>query len=708
MKISLLVLFSILSSHYIHAQSFQLALGGPQEEFAYAVQQTEDNGYVVAGRTFSFGTGGWECYMARFNSAGDTLWTKTYGNVLYDELQDVDTTSDGGFIAVGHTTTNDWDGNVYLIRTNANGTVLWSKEYGGSIGLSDKGYSVRETSDGGFIITGTTETYGMGGDDVYVLKVNSTGTIQWTTTVGSAGTVSVMDAGREVQETTDGGYVVVGYTSAVDINFSDIYLIKLNSLGVVQWKKTYGGGSYDIGYTVQQTTDNGFIIGATTNSYGAGNWDALLIKTDVNGVIQWSKTYGKSGEDRAQCARQTADGGYILCGRSSSFGAGNFDLVLYKTDSNGGLLWTKGYGGPGDDQGFYVRGIGNSYVFCGYTVSFGAGIKDVFLGKTDSNGSSGCNEITGTGFSTTSPSVTTSTAGTNGTGGSVISPATVTRNTLSTKTTMCSTPACSISAGTDQSVCAGSSVTLSASGAQSYSWNNAVQNGIAFVPNQTQTYTVTGTNAQGCSATDQVVVTVNSSPTINAGSDTSICEGESILLSAAGAPTIIWNNGSQNGTYYTPLASVVLIATGTDVNGCQATDQVIINLLPNSTSVLNENAVDSYTLNGQTYTQSGTYTQNLTNSNGCDSTITLNLQLSFTGITELNEHTFRIYPNPTSGLVIIEALLPSPLRIIDQMGRTVFSSQVINPTTTVNIRSIGAGVYFIELGKYRERLVVIP
>jgi hypothetical protein len=265
-----------------------------------------------------------------------------------------------------------------------------------------------------------------------------------------------------------------------------------------------------------------------------------------------------------------------------------------------------------------------------------------------------------------------------------------------------------INAGNDQSVCAGSSVTLSASGAQSYSWNNAVQNGIAFVPNQTQTYTVTGTNAQGCSATDQVVVTVNSSPTINAGSDTSICEGESILLSAAGAPTIIWNNGSQNGTYYTPLTSVVLIATGTDVNGCQATDQVNINLLPNSTSVLNENALDSYTLNGQTYTQSGTYTQNLTNSNGCDSTITLNLQLSFTGITELNEHTFRIYPNPTSGLVIIEALLPSPLRIIDQMGRTVFSSQVINPTTTVNIESIGVGVYFIELGKYRERLVVIP
>jgi hypothetical protein len=149
MRTSILSGVIYLLSHFAYGQTFQLALGGAQEEFAYAVQQTEDNGYIVAGRTFSFGTGGWECYLTRFNAAGDTLWTKTYGNVLYDEFQDVDTTSDGGFIAVGHTTTTDWDGNLYLVRTNANGIVVWSKEYGGAIGLSDKGYSVRETSDGG-------------------------------------------------------------------------------------------------------------------------------------------------------------------------------------------------------------------------------------------------------------------------------------------------------------------------------------------------------------------------------------------------------------------------------------------------------------------------------------------------------------------------------------------------------------------------------
>jgi hypothetical protein len=773
MKIISSILLVLLSITSFKSQTFQMALGGAQEEFAYSFQQTDDNGYIVAGRTYSFGTGGWECYMARFNASGDTLWTKTYGNVLYDELQDVDTTSDGGFIAVGHTTTTDWDGNVYLIRTNANGIVLWSKEYGGAIGLSDKGYSVRETSDGGFIITGTTETYGSGGDDVYVLKVNSTGTVQWTTTIGSAGTTSVMDAGREVQETNDGGYIVVGYTSAVDINFSDVYLIKLNSSGVVQWKKTYGGGSYDIGYTVQQTTDNGYIIGATTNSYGAGNWDAYLIKTDANGVIQWSKAYGKSGEDRAQCARQTSDGGYILCGRSSSFGAGNFDAVLYRTDATGTLLWTKGYGGSGDDQGFYVRPTGTSYVFCGYTVSFGTGIKDVFFARADATGTVGCNEISGTGFTTTSPSTGTSTIGNVSSGGTAINPSTATRNTLSVKTIMCSTPNCTINAGNDQTVCAGTSVSLSGAGANSYTWNNGVQNGIAFVPTGTQTYTVTGTNAQGCSATDQVVVTVNPLPTVNAGNDQTLCAGASVTLSASGTNAYTWNNGVQNGVAFIPTVTQTYTVTGTNAQGCSAADQVVVTVNPlptvnagndqtvcagtsvslsgagansytwnngvqngiafvptgtqsytvtgtnaqgcsstdqvlvivnqQTSSTQTQTTLDSYTwpVNGQTYTQSGTYTSIITNAVGCDSTITLNLTLNFTEIEFYAKEFIKIYPNPT--MEFINVILPTEnfmnYMLYDSQGRKVSEGKLTGQETEISLSGLSTGTYSLILDK---------
>ena len=733
--------------------TFQLTLGGAQEEFAYSFQQTNDNGYIVAGRTFSFGTGGWECYMSRFNSNGDTLWTKTYGNVLYDELQDVDTTSDGGFIAVGHTTTTDWDGNVYLIKTNANGIVQWSKEYGGSIGFSDKGYSVSETSDGGFIITGTTESFGSGGDDVYVLKVNAFGTVQWTTTIGSAGTVSVMDAGREVQETNDGGFIVVGYTSAVDINFSDVYLVKLNAAGVVQWKKTYGGSSYDIGYTVQQTSDNGFIIGATTNSYGAGNWDAYLIKTDVNGVLQWSKTYGKSGEDRAQCARQTPDGGFILCGRSASFGTASIDVALYRTNANGTLLWTKGYGGTGDDQGSYVRPIGNSFVFCGYTTSFGAGVKDMFFLKSDANGIVGCNEINGTGFTTTSPSTITSTAGNNSTGGSQITPATATRNTLSVKSVLCSSIAnCTINSSfttSMTSICTNGTVnfTNSSTGAATQNWfvdgtsfSNSVNASRIFQNPGVYQITLIAYNGT-CSDTSNVNILV-SSPSAASVSNTA-CESytwpingqtysqsgiyTTTISNVAGCDSIITLNLTINqptdtsetvtncGSYTWPVNGQtytqdgIYVASFTNASGCLSSRTLYLTINQSSSSILNESAIDSYILNGQTYNQSGTFTQVIPNSEGCDSTITLNLTISFTGIDESVERRVIVYPNPTNDLLYITLSAESneDYVLIDSGGRKLMEGQLRGIQSQITLKELTVGLYFLQIGKERLTIRVV-
>jgi hypothetical protein len=733
--------------------TFQLTLGGAQEEFAYSFQQTNDNGYIVAGRTFSFGTGGWECYMSRFNSNGDTLWTKTYGNVLYDELQDVDTTSDGGFIAVGHTTTTDWDGNVYLIKTNANGIVQWSKEYGGSIGFSDKGYSVSETSDGGFIITGTTESFGSGGDDVYVLKVNAFGSLQWTTTIGSAGTVSVMDAGREVQETNDGGFIVVGYTSAVDINFSDVYLVKLNAAGVVQWKKTYGGSSYDIGYTVQQTSDNGFIIAATTNSYGAGNWDAYLIKTDVNGVLQWSKTYGKSGEDRAQCARQTPDGGFILCGRSASFGTASIDVALYRTNANGTLLWTKGYGGTGDDQGSYVRPIGNSFVFCGYTTSFGAGVKDMFFLKSDANGIVGCNEINGTGFTTTSPSTITSTAGNNSTGGSQITPATATRNTLSVKSVLCSSIAnCTINSSfttSMTSICTNGTVnfTNSSSGAATQNWfvngtsfSNSVNASRIFQNPGVYQITLIAYNGT-CSDTSTVNILV-SSPSAASVSNIA-CESytwplnsqtysqsgiyTTTISNVAGCDSIITLNLTINqptdtsetvtncGSYTWPVNGQtytqdgIYVASFTNASGCLSTRTLYLTINESSSSILNESAIDSYILNGQTYNQSGTFTQVIPNSEGCDSTITLNLTISFSGIDESVERRVNVYPNPTNDLIYITLSAESneDYVLIDSGGRKLIEGQLRGIQSQITLKELTVGLYFLQIGKERLTIRVV-
>ena len=696
----------------------------------------------MAGRTYSFGTGGWECYLSRFNGNGDTLWTRTFGNVLYDEFQDVDTTSDGGFIAVGHTTTTDWSGNVYLIRTNSNGTLLWSKEYGGAVGLSDKGYSVRETSDGGFIISGTTATYGAGGDDMYVLKVNSTGTIVWSTTIGSAG---VNEAGREVQQTNDGGYIVAGYTDGLGTSFYDVYLVKLNASGVVQWKKTYGGSSYDFAYTVHQTADNGFIIGATTNSFGAGDYNAYLLKTDVNGTLQWSKTYGKTGEDRIQCARQTSDGGYILCGRSNSFGAGNFDATLHKTDASGNLLWTKGYGGSGDDQAYYARETApNAFVFCGYTVSFGAGIKDALLVKTDANGTSGCNEITATGFITSSVTSLTSTVGTSSTGGTLISPSTAVRNTNSAKNVLCSSNVgCTVSSNftaSSTAICLNGTInfTNTSVGATSQNW---LVNGTVFSSsvNATRTFPSAGTyeikliSSNGpCSDTNSLTITV-SSPSAASISNTACqsytwpvngqtytqsgtytatipnaagCDSVITLNLTIGQPTnsteTISNCGNYlwaaNGQTYTQSGTYT--STFTNAQGCVSTQTLDLTIHQPSASTLTETALNSYILNGQTYTQSGTYNQIIPNSVGCDSTITLNLTLSFTDVIELRAN-IRMYPNPTYNELTIERSSSSNCKyfLMDGQGRLVQEGELSGTVSQLSLGALNSGIYMLFLEK---------
>jgi hypothetical protein len=195
-------------------------------------------------------------------------------------------------------------------------------------------------------------------------------------------------------------------------------------------------------------------------------------------------------------------------------------------------------------------------------------------------------------------------------------------------------PSPNVSAGSNQSVCAGSPVTLSGSGASSYTWSNGISNGVPFVPIATQMYTVTGT-ANGCSNTAQVTVTVNPIPNISAGADQSICSGDPVTLNGSGGSTYQWNNNVVNGQAFTPNQSANYVLNGTDSLGCQGTDTVVVTVLENATSTLTQTALDSYTLNGQTYTQSGTYTQTVPAANGCDSTITLNLTLNFTGIYEL-------------------------------------------------------------------------
>ena len=255
----------------------------------------------------------------------------------------------------------------------------WETTFGGSD--DNMGRSVQKTTDKGYIICGPTWSFGNGDGDVYLIKTDGNGDSLWTKTFGGTGD----DYGSSVQQTTDGGYIICGQTWSFGNGDGDVYLIKTDNNGVELWNQTFGGTSYDGGSSVQQTTDGGYIICGQTWSFGNGDDDVYLIKTDGNGVEQWNKTFGGTSYDYGSSVQQTTDGGYIICGWTFSFSIG--DVYLIKTDNNGVELWNQTFGGTGDDGGYSVQQTTDGgYIITGYTSSFGNGDYDVYLIKTDSQG----------------------------------------------------------------------------------------------------------------------------------------------------------------------------------------------------------------------------------------------------------------------------------------------------------------------------------
>jgi hypothetical protein len=231
-----------------------------------------------------------------------------------------------------------------------------------------------------------------------------------------------------------------------------------------------------------------------------------------------------------------------------------------------------------------------------------------------------------------------------------------------------------IYAGPDIEICSGQAVSLAGSFGTIYYWTGGIQNAVPFIPTSTGAYTVTGVDVNGCQNSDLVMVTVHPNPTVNAGTDPSICLGDSVLLAASGALTYSWSNGMSNGSYVTPNFNTLLEVTGTNQFGCSGSDLFDISVNQPSNSTINVVFQGPYTLNGVTYNVSGTYTQIIPNAAGCDSTITLNYELIDVGVEELTLENIEVYPNPFSDQLWISfdpALVGEPLFISDLSGRVL-------------------------------------
>ncbi|MFY7963984.1 MAG: T9SS type A sorting domain-containing protein [Chitinophagaceae bacterium] len=746
---SFLALSYIAIAQTPRAIEWQKSFGGDGPDIAYGGQQTSDGGYIFGG--FSGNNNGditgtlanTNYWVVKTNSAGTIQWQKTLGSNGGDQGLSIVQTTDGGYIVVGETNQSGSSGNVVgghggldvlVVKLSSTGATQWSKTLGGT--GDERATSVIQTADGGYAFTGLASSNN--GDvtnihnsvDYWVVKLNSTGDLTWQKTYGGSGD----DRAYSIKQTTDGGYIVTGESNTnndgdVTGNHGniDMWVIKINSTGTLQWQKSFGGSNQERGRSIIQTTDGGYIVAGSTNSSNSGDitgnrsetitqcygdpgdpWyfcdtydqdfnDYWVVKLTSAGSIDWQKYYGGNLNDEAYCIIQTKDRGYAISGYAESNDGsvngihGSYDAWIIKTDNSGNVQWQKAYGGSRVEYGNSISETSDEgYIVTGTTaygvdgdVTFNHGDWDWWVFK-----------LKGTAKSTTNFSICAGALPYSWNG--------LTFNTAGTQTKYFGTDSIAtlnLTIGQPaiigaNGVCAGDSVTLT----------NPQSGGVWYTQQTSQANIDPSTGVLTAKSAGNVIVQY-STPGCGIATKT-------ITVNPIPAvPTVAYAPGTNIGS----------VRSGNDF--CNNKTFTIVG--NPSGGVWSKTGVVSVTSPAGVVTTgnvlgAGTLTYTYTNINGCSNSRTfvsnvVSCAARMSNITDqlATSNDFTIYPNPArSQLTIYQSQLTSTGNIVitDLYGKRIKTLPLSMGTNIINVSNLSKGMYFVSTitneGKTTKKLVV--
>lgn len=707
--------------------------------------------------------------LGAFSQAPTIEWQKTLGGTDVDKSRDIRQTSDGGYIVTGHSRSTNGDVSnvskggidVWLVKLDANGTISWQASLGGS--NNDYGQSTLETFDHSFIMVGYTfstdgdftGSHGMG--DVIVVKYDINGNLVWKKTLGGSND----DGVNSIQQTSDGGYILSGFSASNNGDATknngarDFWIIKLDALGNIVWQKSYGGSNSDNAFSAKQTNDGGYIVAGHTLSINGdvvgnhGDYDYWVLKLDASGNITWKKCLGGSGTEFGYSIDIALDGGYIVCGSSTSNGSGDvtsnhggYDCWIVKLSTTGSIQWQKSLGGSGDDASHTInRTIEGGYVVSSYSnsnngdVSGNHGDFDIWLFKLSVTGALEWQKSLGGSLSENSGFLT-SYSQTKDCGFIIAVGSTSNDGDASgnhgnfdfwiVKMSSICTPPAAPTGNTTQSFCmSGKIADLTVNGSE-IKWYSSASGGIPIDVNtplsNDSTYYASQTIC--CESLSRLAVTANINTTAapTGINNQNYCIGATVNNLTATGSNIIWYDTISGGV---PLSASSILENGKTyyatqtINNCESITRFAVSIILNditntvtqiSGQLMADQAGASYawldcnnanqpiagaTSQSFTPSESGSYAVRVS-LNGCVDTSSC-INMTVTGIRDKSiAKSFTIYPNPSHDFMHISSIEQiTALSILDIAGKEIYYYD--DNTSKVDLSQLTQGIYLLKI-----------